>query len=163
MHDFTLWCGFLGSWLLVAGPVYQAWLELQEESFESDRIRALTTTVDAPPAVSAWWWLLPPVRFVLARRRSRRYRRIITDAMTDEDFEQMSSFISKATGWMYVGVGAFLLALVETYELAHDLDWPIVVFWTLTVVMGGGCFANAALRIQHAEHERRARPHRQTV
>jgi hypothetical protein len=64
------WCGYVGAWLLVAGPIYQAALELQEQDIERDRIQQVTAQVPAPAPVSAWWWLLPPVRYLLAQRRS---------------------------------------------------------------------------------------------
>jgi hypothetical protein len=40
VETLIAWCGFLGAWLLFAGPIFQAALELQEESREADRIEA---------------------------------------------------------------------------------------------------------------------------
>ena len=36
MHELILWSGFFGAWLLVAGPLYQAALELSEEDISRD-------------------------------------------------------------------------------------------------------------------------------
>ncbi|MGH7241467.1 MAG: hypothetical protein ACREGB_04175, partial [Candidatus Saccharimonadales bacterium] len=61
METFVLWLGFIGAWLLFAGPIYQAALELQDEDIEMDRIRAAGRKVEKPADVSVWWWLLPPI------------------------------------------------------------------------------------------------------
>jgi hypothetical protein len=34
VHTFIAWCGFLGAWPLVAGPLRQASRELEEEEIE---------------------------------------------------------------------------------------------------------------------------------
>lgn len=36
MDHLIAWCGFLGAWLLVAGPLHQATRELEEEEIERD-------------------------------------------------------------------------------------------------------------------------------
>lgn len=157
MHELILWCGFLGAWLLVAGPVYQAGLELEAEEFEFDRLRKLSAQVPAPAQVSRWWWLLPPVRLVLQRVRSNRYQHMIIEVMSDEDYEAASTFINKATGWLYVGVGGLLIAAKETYELAEHYEWPIAIFWALLVVMLAVAIANALARMAHSARERKRR------
>ncbi len=43
--------------------------------------------------------------------------------------------MTKATGWLIVGVGGLLIAANETYALTEDLNWSIIVFWVLVVVM----------------------------
>jgi hypothetical protein len=48
VHELIAWCGFFGAWFLVAGPVYQAALELEEEGLERDTF--------APR--SPGWWVL---------------------------------------------------------------------------------------------------------
>jgi hypothetical protein len=93
------WCGYVGAWLLVAGPIYQAALELQEQDVERERIQQVTAQVAAPAPVSAWWWLLPPVRYLLAQRRSRRWRQDMIAALSREDLETLVEFIDKARGW----------------------------------------------------------------
>jgi hypothetical protein len=54
MDGVIAWCGFFGAWLLVAGPVYQAALELQEQDIERERLQEATAQVPAPDPVSAW-------------------------------------------------------------------------------------------------------------
>ncbi|KAA0023437.1 hypothetical protein [Antrihabitans cavernicola] len=135
MHCAALWFGFLGAWLLVAGPIYQASIELQSEDVELDRIRAATADIPSPPRVSIWWWLLPPVRMLLTRRRRKRHQRDIVDRMSDEDLFAFTSLRNKSLGWMLVALGGFLIAAKETYELAEGLEWPMWVVPVLVVVM----------------------------
>ena len=74
MAVFIAWSGFLGAWLLVAGPIYQAAIELEEEDVEREVIAEASANVEAPPRVSPWWRLLPPVAYLLHRRRGRVHR-----------------------------------------------------------------------------------------
>ena len=135
MHTAVYWFGFLGAWLLFAGPIYQASVELRAEDEASARMHQLTDGLPPPPRVSNWWWLLPPVRLVLATRNSHDYRESVLAAMSDEDLEVITRYLNIARGWMLVGGGAFLIALKETWELVEHEEWPEPVFWVLVVVM----------------------------
>src|SRR5205807_1629039 len=103
------WVGALGAWLLFAGPIYQAALELDAEEVERDELAALATTVDQPARISSWWWLLPPVGYVLNLRRRRAYRKAAFDAMSPTLRRQFVTFADKAAGWALVAAGALLL------------------------------------------------------
>lgn len=153
MHELILWAGFLGAWLLVVGPVQQASIELSQEDAEMDRVRATMAAQPPPPPVPRWWWLLPPVYLLLRRRRRRRYRDQMLLAMSAEEYRVVAAFVNKATGWLFVGVGGFLIASKETYELAEGLEWPIAVFWVLLVVMLALAIANTAARSRHNERK----------
>ena len=59
MHELILWCGFLGAWLLVAGPLYQAAQELDEQEFSREELATAATRSEAGDRPSAWWWLIP--------------------------------------------------------------------------------------------------------
>jgi len=96
--------------------------------------------------VSAYWWLLPPVRLYLERRRSHRMNRLLIHQMDPTDVEALMSFLNKATGWMFVAVGGFLLALQETYDVVEHYDWSIGIFVILLVVMAGLCVGYALSR-----------------
>jgi hypothetical protein len=136
MHELISWCGFFGSWLLVAGPVYQAALELQEQAMERDEIEAAGKGVSQPPPVSPWWWLVPPVKYVLERRRDRAFRRDFLHALSPRQVESLVNFLNKATGWLAVGTGGLLLAIKETGELVeYHEHWPQWLFWLLAPVM----------------------------
>jgi len=63
MHGAILWCGFVGAWLLVAGPVYQAALELDAEEVARDALENAANRLPPTPQPSVWWWLIPPVGY----------------------------------------------------------------------------------------------------
>jgi hypothetical protein len=157
MHDVIDWCAFFGAWLLFAGPVYQAALELQAEEIESDRIRRLTSSVPRPPRVSVWWWLLPPVRWVLERRRREQHQQLMLDVLSDEDYEALVRFLHKARGWVFVALGGLLIAISETYNLAESMHWSLVVFWILVVVLPGVCLGNTVALLRRSDRERKRR------
>jgi hypothetical protein len=129
------WLAFIGAWLLFAGPIYQAALELQEEDIEIDRIRAAGATVQKPPKASMWWWVFPPAKIYLESRRRKDFERRVMGALSLEDFEAMVSFRNKSNGWLYVALGGFCIACKETYELMHANEWSNAVFFVLIGVM----------------------------
>ena len=132
MDELIRWCGFLGGWLLVAGPIYQAALELGEQDVE----RAELGPRPAGGArISPWWWLLPPVGYWKQRQRSRRVRREVMVSWTAEQLHAFVQFANKATGWLLVAAGAGLIAVKETGELAEHHHWPAPVFALVVVVM----------------------------
>lgn len=149
MHELAAWCGFLGAWLLVAGPVYQAVLELRAEELETDRLRAAMSEIEEPPRVSPWWWLVPPVRLVLQRRRTERHQQHMMDTLSDPDYEAFRSYVNKAFGWLLVGLGGLFIAAKETVELAELHEWPTWLPWLLVVVMLWLSFGNAGARNRH--------------
>jgi hypothetical protein len=144
--ELILWAGFLGAWLLVAGPLHQARVELAEEEFERERFEDVVSVVGPPQPVSPWWWLLPPVRVYLGRRAKDRWDRQVWLRLPDEDFEALSSFMSKARGWLLVGAGGLLIATKETWELVEGHEWPHWLFWVLVVGMAGLCVAYTVLQ-----------------
>jgi hypothetical protein len=144
------WSGFLGAWLLVAGPVYQAAIELEEENEGRDRVAAASERVRTPARISAWWWLLPPVAYLLNRRRNRSYRQAVFEALTTEEMEAFVRFSAKATGWLFVALGAFFIALKETWEVGELSEWPGWVFGVLVVLMVVLSALNTVLRMRRA-------------
>ncbi len=157
MHTAVYWFGFLGAWLLVAGPVFQASVELRAEDEASTRMHELTDGLPPPPRVSNWWWLLPPVKLVLTSRRSTDYRETFLANLSAEDLELVTRYINVARGWMLVGGGAFLIALKETWELVEHEEWPEWAFWALVVVMAVLTLGSIG---GSAERERRGRDRR---
>jgi hypothetical protein len=147
VHELIAWAGFVGAWFLVAGPVYQAALELEEESFEREEFTEVAQTLGPPPRTSPWWWLLPPVAYVLRRRRGREWRRTVMHAMSRPQIEQWVRFANTANGWLYVALGGLLIATKETWELREAYEWPVAVFWVALPVMALVCAANTAVRI----------------
>jgi hypothetical protein len=135
MEHLIAWAGFFGAWLLVAGPVYQAALELQEEEVDREALARTKDTVPRPDPIPWGWWLLPPVAFMLQSRASNAYRSAVVAAVPQEVIRQFVHFQDKAMGWLLVAAGAFLLAIKETWELTEVQEWPVSVFWILIVVM----------------------------
>ncbi|TPW72803.1 hypothetical protein [Schumannella sp. 10F1B-5-1] len=147
MHTIILWVGFLGGWLLVAGPVFQAAVELRDEEIDRESMAAAHESVPEPRRISPWWWLLPPVAYLRIRRDQREYRRVIFDAMPLATRRQFASFVDKATGWMFVAGGAALIALKETWELVEHYEWPLWVWIVLVLVMAALAVVNTAVRM----------------
>ena len=149
MHAVIAWSGFLGAWLLVAGPLFQAAVELDAQEDRRGGVTRLARQTERP-RLSPWWWLLPPVAYALQRRRQRDVRRQLFDALTAEELEGFVEFTSVATGWALVAAGAFFIAVKETYELAELYEWPLGVFVALLVVMLAVCAANTVVRVRQA-------------
>src|ERR1700710_3142994 len=144
-------CGFIGGWLLVAGPVWQAAIELREQEIDQEAIEAVKSNVAPPPKIAARWWLLPPVAYVMNMRRQQAYRKAFNDALAPEQREQTVMFLNKANGWVIVAVGGFLIAAKETWELVGDLHWPVWVFWVLVVVMSIVAIANTVRKVSNTQ------------
>lgn len=126
--------GFLGAWLLVAGPARQAVIELEEEQVDRAAMEHLKDTVERPEPISLWWWLIPPVAFVKQRRLSAAYREAVLAALPSEVVAQFGHYVDKATGWMLVAGGALLIAVKETWELTHASELEPWAFWALLLV-----------------------------
>jgi hypothetical protein len=150
MHYFILISGFVGAWLLVAGPIYQAALELQEQEFDREGIEAATSTVKAPAAISPWWWLVPPIGYLKQRRQARAHREAVMQALGPTQLEQTIRFLDKARGWMIVAAGAFFIALKETWELVELLEWPTWSYWVAVVLLALVCVTYTALSMRRS-------------
>jgi hypothetical protein len=138
------WAGFLGAWLLVAGPLYQGVLELHEE--DVDQSSGDPASRIAPSrAPSAWWWLLPPVMLILRRRRSKEYQRTVLSSLTPRQRAHRERFIRKATGWFVVALGGSFIAIKETWVLAEHNEWHPAVFVAILVGMLALVGANTVL------------------
>ena len=69
MPHVIAWCGFLGAWLLVAGPLDQAVREISDHEFREESLEEAKERVAEQEPISSWWLLLPPVWWVKTRRR----------------------------------------------------------------------------------------------
>jgi hypothetical protein len=147
MNQVIAWAGFLGAWLLVAGPLYQGAIELREEEVDRDALQASAAKVEKPASPSPWWWLIPPVMYLLWRRRSGAYRRAVLAQLNPEQREQFARFVNKANGWFTVAAGAALLAAEQSWNVVERYRWPGWAFWALFVVMLGASVLNTAVRM----------------
>ena len=151
MDVFIHWAGFLGAWLLVAGPLLQGAIELRDEELDREGLEELRGGVDNLPRVSPWWWLLPPVAYYKIRKRSNERRRRALESLTVEQRVQFLGFSNKATGWFTVAGGAFLIALKESWELADVYDLSVWVYVPAVVVLAVASVANAVTRLRQSD------------
>jgi hypothetical protein len=89
--DDTLiaWAMFAGAWLLVAGPLYQGSVELNELKVDREGIAGKAAAVQAAQArPSAWWWLLPPVMYLLQRRWYKAVQQAMLAQLSQAQREQ---------------------------------------------------------------------------
>lgn len=128
------WLGFLGAWLLVAGPLNQASIELgQEDHLSREEIEARTRRIEPEPRVSPWWWLIPPVGFWKNHQRSNRQQQKVMESLPAEQIRVLVSFLNKATAWFLVAAGASLIATKETWEVTERMEWPLWAFFALGI------------------------------
>lgn len=151
MELFIHLVGFVGGWLLVAGPLYQATIELRDEEFDQEAFERSSQGAAVPPRMSPWWWLLPPVAYVKAQRRRKASRDAIFAGLTIAQRQQFVGFMNKAHGWFAVASGAFCIALKETWELVELLHVPVWSFWVAVVVLFIGVIVNTAVQQARSE------------
>jgi hypothetical protein len=155
VNEAIAWVTFAGAWLLVAGPLYQGSVELNELDFDREGIQGKAAAVQAAQdRPSAWWWLLPPVMYVLRWRWYKALQQAMLAQLTKTQREQMTSFQSKATGWFTVAAGATLLAAGETWQIVQHYGWPVWLFWLLVVVMLAAAVLNTAVQMISNAHTR---------
>lgn len=150
VHAVIAWSGFLGAWLLVAGPLFQAAVELSEQADRRAGLSSAVRSAGTRARMSPWWWLLPPVAYVKQYRRQRDYRRQVFDALTGEQVKGFVEFTSVATGWSMVAAGAFFIAVKETYEVVELYEWSLWVFVLLLLAMLALCAVNTVVRVRWA-------------
>ena len=158
MDEVIAWVTFAGAWLLVAGPLYQGSVELNELDVDRAGIEGKAAAAQGTQArPSAWWWLLPPVMYLLHRRWYKALRQAVLAQLTPTQREQMASFQSKTAGWFTVAAGATLLATGETWQIVQHHGWPVWLFWLLIVAMLSAAILNTAVlmisdaRTRHAD------------
>ncbi|HEY0280115.1 MAG TPA: hypothetical protein VGC32_17770 [Solirubrobacterales bacterium] len=149
MPHIIAWCGFLGAWLLVAGPLDQAVREISDQEFRHESLERAKAQVPEPEPVSRWWLLLPPVWWFLRQRRDGTYRRQVGEAMEVGDRLALLTVKDILNAWLYVAVGAALIGVKETWELHEAYEWPEWVFFALVVGMVVLCIGATAIRARH--------------
>lgn len=157
MDTWLMWLAFIGSWMLVGGPLYQGSLELLELDIDREGIEKATAGLVPPPTPSPWWWLLPPVILFKRYQNSKNMHELAEAMMTEEQLQQFIGFRHKATGWFTVSAGAFFLALRETWELVEHYEWSEWIFWALTLFLLGSALGNTVRGNQRFERNNQAR------
>jgi hypothetical protein len=143
------WCGFLGAWLLVAGPLDQAVREIADQEFRHESFEEARAQVAEPERVSKWWLLLPPVWWVKVTRREGEYRRAVGEVMEPRDLLAFLTIKDILNAWLYVAVGAALIGIKETWELHEAYEWPEWVFFALAVAAVVLCVGSTVVRARH--------------
>jgi hypothetical protein len=151
MDVFIHFAGFVGAWLLVAGPLLQGALELRDEEMDREGFERVKSDIEYPAPISRWWWLLPPVFYVKNKRRSDAFRRATMGVLTVEQRQQYVGFTNKATGWFTVAGGAFLIFLKEAWELAELFELPLWVYIVVVVVLAIAAIANTITRLSKSD------------
>ena len=122
--------------------------ELEDEDFERETVIQAASQVEKPPPVSVWWLLLPPVYYVLRRRRDQVFRERVTGMMRPEELESFAHLRDVASAWIFVAIGASLIAIQETWELHEQYDWADWTFWALVALMSLVCAGRVVTRIR---------------
>ena len=141
--------GFLGGWLLFAGPVYQALVELREQRFAQAEATQIIEQLRAvpKPQISRWWWLFPPAAYLASRRVDKAWRLGALGALTPSQRERFLAFQQKAAGWLIVACGALFIAIKETGELVEHFELSRAMLALLIAVpflLGVGYTVNQA-------------------
>ena len=140
-----LWFGFLGSWLLVAGPLFQGVLEVRDQEIDQEEVRAAIAGIEPGPRPSRWWWLIPPLMFAKSRRRSEAYWQEALAILPANQAALIAGLRPKMYGWFIVSLGASFLAMKETWELAEHYEWSTWVYVGVVVMLGLLAIVNASV------------------
>jgi len=151
MDVFIHWAGFVGAWLLVAGPLLQAAIELRDEELDREGFESAMADLEPPPKISAWWWLLPPVAYVMNRRRNNAHQKAVYAVLAPEQRAQFVGFMNKARGWFSVAAGAFLIALKETWELVELYELPGWLYAVAIVVLSIGVVSSTVVQLSRSD------------
>jgi hypothetical protein len=73
------------------------------------------------------------------------------DVLTSAQMEQLVRFGNKATGWILISLGAFLVALTETWTLRDVYDWPLAVYVVIVAVMLLASASYTAVRLRRTD------------
>lgn len=145
MSTIITCCGLFGVWLLFAGPVYQAALELRDHNMAYDHIATVRKSI-VRKHTSWLWWLVPPVRMWLERRRSRAFAHAFLVALPNEHVGPLLAYLDKAAAWMFVAGGALLLAIKDTLVWVRSEGWPMWIGTTGCLVLFAICVGITATR-----------------
>jgi hypothetical protein len=166
MELIPLWAGVIGTWLLFAGPLYQAALELGEEAeavkdvagghdFSGGRSGAKSRdgqrARNRQNRHSAWWWLFPPAKMYFAWREQQRARADAIGSLTPQQSQAMAGFMSKATGWMLVAAGGWAMLLKETTEFIEYYEGQLGAVIVAMVVLTGLAIIALILNVKRVE------------
>ncbi len=120
---YGIMLGFIGDWLLYIFPLYQGWMEL----YTYDRfIQRFEKTAKTVPKISPMLWIIP--FYKIHREKQRAMLILKQDVSSNQELDEMLSFLDKSVAWFYVALGGLLNAIYATYELTSNLlpNFPII-------------------------------------
>ncbi|MFJ6699970.1 hypothetical protein ACIQM4_28485 [Streptomyces sp. NPDC091272] len=147
MDMIAAWCGFVGAWVLVAGPVYQGTVEMSGVTRVRSAVRTQAQDVAHPERVSPWWWLLPPVAYVMTHRKESAWQQQVMASLTPEQRTEFLALSNKGAGWFMVGSGAMLIGFKEAVELVEILHWPPPTALALVLLAAGAALGYTVYRV----------------
>lgn len=151
VHELLAAAGRLGEWLLVAGPVYQAGLDLRQQEAERRRLIQRVAGWRRVAHVSSWWWLVPPVKLYLEQRRTRQQRIQMLASFSHAEVQSLVDYLHKASGWMLVGAGAGMLAFRDTVAFVEARGGGLLVAAVAGLIAAVAAVAAPALRLAWGE------------
>ncbi|MGW4246140.1 hypothetical protein [Nocardia sp. NPDC004722] len=147
MEAIAAWSGYIGAWVLVAGPMYQGAVELGELGRNTAQIRSQMHEIPHP-RVSPWWWLLPPVAYFRTRGSESAWQQQVLESLTAQQRAEFVSYSNKAAGWFVVGGGAALIGVKEAVDLVETLEWPTPIAIVLIVAAAAIALTFTVRRMQ---------------
>lgn len=114
--------------------LYQGLLELNEQL---SVVRG--QKIEGGKKISPWLWLLPPLK--VKKEKERTLAILAKNDVNRDQLSKVIGFLDKATGWFYVALGGWLLAIAETYSLAEEFAednavWIFVIALVLLTILG---------------------------
>jgi type VI protein secretion system component VasK len=88
-------------------------------------------------------------------RLRREQRRLVNDALESDELEALTRLSEKASAWLLVAGGAFLIAVADTWSLHEAYQWAEWAFWTLIVAMSVICATLTSYRTRRRRDRRR--------
>lgn len=142
--------GLFGAWLLLAGSIYQAVLELRAHELAVERLQEVGALARTQ-RVSGWWWLFPPLKLYLERRRAVANKEVYFNALSVDELESLVSFLNKSTGWLCVALGGLMIATKETHQFCHDRHVGEILFVLIAGTLAGLCILFTRIRVTSSD------------
>jgi len=73
------------------------------------------------------------------------------EAQSFEDFSALLAFVNKATGWLVVSLGAWILATVQTLSFCHGRGFGMAVWVALVAAMPLSCILVSAFLLKRSD------------
>lgn len=135
---------FIEEWLLFIFPLYQSWLELEEQE---STIRALTKDDRQYPKISSWYWVLPFYKIAYEKRRSIEI--IQKEGLSSGELKDILRYFDKSTDWFYVSLAGLLNSISTTYEVFEhfNLGHHLIAYWLTVLFLIVFGFINSSYRM----------------